>query len=234
MGGCRGKLGRLRCRPRWDTHLNSRSLLNWNSSLAATAAGSVKKCRNGQGKTIWLPFSGSHKKRIFRKQNIFFDQLGGCREKLRRPRCRSRWDTHLNSRSLLNWNSSLAATAAGSVKKCRNGQGKTIWLPFSGSHKKRIFRKQNIFFDQLGGCRGKLRRPRCRSRWDTHLNSRSLLNWNSSLAATAAGSVKKCRNGQVKTIWLPFSGSHKKRIFRKQNIFSRKWGLLAKVKVTKV
>ena len=62
MGGCRGKLGRPRCRPRWDTHLNSRSLLNWNSSLAATAAGSVKKCTNGQVKTIWLPFSGSHKK----------------------------------------------------------------------------------------------------------------------------------------------------------------------------
>ena len=62
MGGCRGKLGRPRCRPRWDTHLNSRSLLNWNSSLAATAAGSVKKCTNGQTKVIWLPFSGSHKK----------------------------------------------------------------------------------------------------------------------------------------------------------------------------
>ena len=60
MGGCRGKLGRPRCRPRWDIHLNSRSLLNWNSSLAATAAGSVKKCTNGQTKTIWLPFSGSH------------------------------------------------------------------------------------------------------------------------------------------------------------------------------
>ena len=59
MGGCRGKLGRPRCRPRWDTHLNSRSLLNWNSSLAATAAGSVKKCTNGQTKTIWLLFSGS-------------------------------------------------------------------------------------------------------------------------------------------------------------------------------
>ena len=40
------------------------------------------------------------------------------------------------------------------------------------------------------------------------MNSRSLLNWNSSLVAAAAGSVKKCRNGQVKTIWLPFSGSH--------------------------
>ena len=62
MGGCRGKLGRPRCRPRWDTHLNSRSLLNWNSSLAARAAGSVKKCTNGQTKTIWLPFSGSHYK----------------------------------------------------------------------------------------------------------------------------------------------------------------------------
>ena len=55
-----GKLGRPRCRPRWNTHLNSRSLLNWNSSLAATAAGSVKKCRNGQVKTIWLSFSESH------------------------------------------------------------------------------------------------------------------------------------------------------------------------------
>ena len=64
MGGCRGKLGRPRCRPRWDTHLNSRSLLNWNSSLAATAAGSVKKCTNGQVKTIWLPFSGSHNYRV--------------------------------------------------------------------------------------------------------------------------------------------------------------------------
>ena len=64
MGGCRGKLGRPRCRPRWDTHLNSRSLLNWNSSLAARAAGSVKKCTNGQTKTIWLPFSGSHKKLV--------------------------------------------------------------------------------------------------------------------------------------------------------------------------
>ena len=36
------------------------------------------------------------------------------------------------------------------------------------------------------------------------------MNWNSSLAATAAGSVKKCRDGQVKTIWIPFSGSHNK------------------------
>ena len=119
----------------------------------------------------------------------------------------------MNSRSLLNWNSSLAATAAGSAKKCTNGQTKVIWLPFSGSHKKkkRIFRKQNIFYLESGVLfRGKLGRPWCRPRWDTHLNSRSLLNWNSSLAATAAGSVKKCTNGQTKTIWLPFSGSHKK------------------------
>ena len=65
MGGCRGKLGRPRCRPRWDTHLNSRSLLNCNSSLAARAAGSVKKCTNGQTKTIWLPFSGSHNDSLF-------------------------------------------------------------------------------------------------------------------------------------------------------------------------
>ena len=36
--------------------------MNWNSSLAATAAGSVKKCTNGQTKVIWLPFSGSHNK----------------------------------------------------------------------------------------------------------------------------------------------------------------------------
>ena len=56
--GLSGK-ARTRCRPRWDTHLNSRSLLNWNSILAATAAKRVKKCRNGQVKTIWLPFSGS-------------------------------------------------------------------------------------------------------------------------------------------------------------------------------
>ena len=41
------------------------------------------------------------------------------------------------------------------------------------------------------------------------MNSRSLLNWNSSKAATAVRSVKKCRNGQVKATWLPFSGSHK-------------------------
>ena len=60
MEGCGGKLGRPRCRPRWDTHLNSRSLLNWKSSLTATVAGSFKKCRNGQVKTIWLPFSGCH------------------------------------------------------------------------------------------------------------------------------------------------------------------------------
>ena len=63
--------------------------------------------------------------------------------------------------------------------------------------------------------------------WDTHLNSRSLLNWNSSLAATAAGSVKKCTNGQTKVIWLPFSGSHKKKKknFSETNYFlSRKWG----------
>ena len=63
----------------------------------------------------------------------------------------------MNSRSLLNWNSSLAATAAGSVKKCTNGQVKTIWLPFSGSHKKRIFRKQNIFYLESGGLPGKVR-----------------------------------------------------------------------------
>ena len=133
MGGCRGKLGRPRCRPRWDIHLNSRSLLNWNSSLAAAAAGSVKKCTNGQVKTLWFPFSGSHKKKkkkkkIFRKQNIFYLESGGLSGKLGRPRCRPSWDTHLNSRSLLNWNSSLAAAAAGSVKKCTNGQVKTIWL----------------------------------------------------------------------------------------------------------
>ena len=136
MGGCRGKLGRPRCRPRWDTHLNSRSLLNWNSSLAATAAGSVKKCTNGQVKTIWLLFSGSHeKKKNFSETKYFLSKKwGGCRGKLGRPRCRPRWDTHLNSRSLLNWNSSLVATAAGSVKKCTIGQVKTIWLPFSGSH----------------------------------------------------------------------------------------------------
>ena len=87
MGGCRGKLGRPRCRSRWDTHLNSRSLLNWNSSLAATAAGSVKKCTNGQVKTLWFPFSGSHKKekkeRIFRKQNIFYLESGGLSGKVR-------------------------------------------------------------------------------------------------------------------------------------------------------
>ena len=74
--------------------------------------------------------------------------------------------------------------------------------------KKKEFLGKKNFFLETGGCRGKLRRPRCRLRWDTHLNSRSLLNWNSSLAAAAAGSVKKCRNGQVKTIWLPISGSH--------------------------
>ena len=60
--------------------------------------------------------------------------------------------------------------------------------------------------------------------WDTHLNSRSLLNWNSSLAATAAGSVKKCTNGQTKTTWLPFSGSHKKNFSETKYFLSRKWG----------
>ena len=142
--------------------------------------------------------------------------MGDCRGKLRRPRCRPRWDTHLNSRPLLNWNSSLAATAAGSVKKCRMGQVKTIRLPISESHKnhpkktKCFFSETKFFFSRKwgGGCRGKLGRPRCRPRWGTHLNFRSLLNWNSSLAAAAAGSVKKCTNGQVKTMWLPILGSH--------------------------
>ena len=131
MGGCRGKLGRPRCRPRWDTHLNSRSLLNWNSSLAATAAGSVKKCTNGQTKTTSFPFREAIKKKkkkeFFGNKIFFIYKVGGC-GKLGRPRCRPRWDTHLNSRSLLNWSSSLAATAAGSVKKCTNGQVKTICI----------------------------------------------------------------------------------------------------------
>ena len=76
----------------------------------------------------------------------------------------------------------------------------------------------------MGGCRGKLGRPRCSPRWDTDLNSGSLLNWNSNLAATAAESVKKCKNGQVKTIWLPFSGSHKKNFSETKYFLSRKWG----------
>ena len=58
----------------------------------------------------------------------------------------------------MNWNSSLAATAAGSVKKYTNGQVKTIWLPFSGSHKKkRIFREEKIFLLESGGLSGKVR-----------------------------------------------------------------------------
>ena len=76
MGGCRGKLGRSRCRPRWDTHLNSKSRLNWNGSVAAAADCSVKKCRNGQVKTIWLPFTGSHKKIFFSETNNFFLESG--------------------------------------------------------------------------------------------------------------------------------------------------------------
>ena len=50
------------------------------------------------------------------------------------------------------------------------------------------------------------------------------MNWNSSLVAIAVRNVRKCRNGQVKTIWLPFSGSHKKKNFSERNkCFSRKW-----------
>ena len=71
---------------------------------------------------------------------------------------------------------------------------------------------QNNLFLESGGAVGKLGSPRCRTRWDTHLNSRSLLNWNSSLAAAAVRRVKKYRIGQVKTIWLPFTGSHSKAI----------------------
>ena len=62
MGGCPGKLGWPSCRPRWDTHLNSWSLLKWNSSLTVTAVRSVRKWRIGQVKTIWLLFTISHKK----------------------------------------------------------------------------------------------------------------------------------------------------------------------------
>ena len=59
---------------------------------------------------------------------------------------------------------------------------------------------------------------------DTHLSSRSLLNWNSSSAATAAESVKECRNGQVNT-----------KIFRKQNMFPlESGGLSGKVEATNV
>ena len=70
------------CRPRWDTHLNCRSLLNRNSRLAAIAVTSVKKCRNGQVKTIWLPFTGSHKKNFFGYKIIYFKKVGGCGGKL--------------------------------------------------------------------------------------------------------------------------------------------------------
>ena len=117
-----------------------------------------KSAQMAKQKQYGFPFREAIK-RIFRKQNIFYLESGGCRGKLGRPRCRPRWDTHLNSGSLLNWNSSLAATAAGSVKKCTNGQTKVIWLPFSGSHKKkkRIFRKQNIFYLESGGLPGKVR-----------------------------------------------------------------------------
>ena len=59
----------------------------------------------------------------------------------------------------MNWNSSLAATAAGSVKKCTNGQTKVIWLPLSGSHKKKkkSFSETKYFYLESGGLPGKVR-----------------------------------------------------------------------------
>ena len=58
--------------------------------------------------------------------------------------------------------------------------------------KKKEFFWNKYFLQECGGCRGKLGWPRCRPRWDTHLNFRSLLNWNNrSAAITAVLSVKK-------------------------------------------
>ena len=83
MRGFWGKLGRPRCRPRWDTHLISQSFFNWNSRLAATAVRSVKKCRNGQVKTLWLPFREAIKKNLSRTNNFFFLEGGGLSGKVK-------------------------------------------------------------------------------------------------------------------------------------------------------
>ena len=67
--------------------------------------------------------------------------------------------------------------------------------------KQEFFGGASKFFPRSGGMLGKLVRPRCRPQWDTHLKSKSLLNWNSQLEVMLVWSLKIRKICQVKTMY---------------------------------